>query len=541
MKFWNKLSIKIQFTCISILFSSIIIIVTEFINFERFIYSEIKHFKNTITIQANLLADFIAPSLLFKDLQGAKTSLEKLAVNKNFLQAIIYDNNNKGFIRYSPYNLDDLSQKLNSSKINLVEDKINFKLFTPLIFYIQIPIKHKSNIFGSLYIELTNASFVSTMQKYLFNTILLNILVLILISFLIVILLNYILKPIIFLANKVKEVTSSQDYSIRIKDESSKEISTLFQIFNILFQDIDKLTKNLKEKVLVKSNELKHTQDILLESDKMSLLGNLVSGIAHEVNTPLGNALVGSSIINKECNKIQKSLETNTLKYSELNNSIDVLQKTSVLLNTTLVYASNLVKGFKEISVDQRTDELRNFFLISYLKEIFLTNNNKLKKIPVSVRIKYISNTDTDTDTDIKLKSFPGIVAQIFNNLIQNSIIHGFENIQKQAKINITIFVKNDNLIVHYYDNGKGIKENIINNIFEPFITTKRSEGSCGLGLNIIHNLVFKKLKGSIKVISKINQGSKFILTFPINLHDNLSSKSKTKILKKETQNIYDI
>jgi signal transduction histidine kinase len=108
------------------------------------------------------------------------------------------------------------------------------------------------------------------------------------------------------------------------------------------------------------------------------------------------------------------------------------------------------------------------------------------------------------------LNSYPGAFAQIYTNLIQNSLIHGFLNMEK-GNINIIVMLKNGGLEIQYRDNGKGIKEDILPNIFEPFQTSDPSKGP-GLGLNIVYNLVTQKLKGTIKCENLPRKGTSFTI-----------------------------
>ena len=167
-----------------------------------------------------------------------------------------------------------------------------------------------------------------------------------------------------------------------------------------------------------------------------------------------------------------------------------------------------LIKSFKQISVDQVTNDIREIQIKDYIEEVFLTNHNKLKLVPAKVII--------EANDDLIIKTSPGVISQIINNLIQNSIKHGFDNYKGEAQITVFIEEKDENLIIEYQDNGIGIKEDIKDKVFEPFVTTKRNSGGTGLGLNIVYNLIIQKLKGSLEMTSKENIGTKFIITIPM-------------------------
>ena len=387
---------------------------------------------------------------------------------------------------------------------------------------VSIPLKHKDEIYGVLYLEKSTKIITKLLQK-IFNDIIIFTMILLIIIYLVSFFLsNYLLKPILSLASSTEEIASTQNYSTRVNYSSKNEIGTLYNAFNKLLKDTENITNTLEDKVKIRTNELniktqelelslenlKKTQQQLIESEKMSALGNLVSGIAHEINTPLGNAITSSSTIEKETYHLIKEFEAGTLKRSSMERKLDVLNQSAKLLTKTLTYASGLIKSFKQISVDQVTNDIRIFEITHYIKDIFLTNHNKLKLIPVKIQIK--------SEEEIMIKTSPGVIAQIFNNLIQNSIIHGFENFELDAEISVFLKAQEEYLLIEYMDNGIGINIDVKNKIFEPFVTTKRNVGGTGLGLNIVYNLISQKLKGSIEVKSEKNMGTVFIIKIPL-------------------------
>ena len=237
--------------------------------------------------------------------------------------------------------------------------------------------------------------------------------------------------------------------------------------------------------------QLKLAQERLVETEKMASLGSLVSGIAHEINTPLGVGLTGMSQINHELKKIESNYKEQTLTEEALLESISTLKQLAQTIRDRLNNAVALVKSFKHISVDQHFEDLREFNLNEYTNDLLLSLKNPLK----SKQVKVISNIDDDID----LEGYPGIYSQIISNLILNSIKHGFEENMENV---ITISAKLDNnLVINYQDNGSGITDEVEKKIFDPFFTTKRGQGGSGLGLNIVYNLVVQKLGGTIEVV----------------------------------------
>ena len=518
MKITN-LSIRSQLSITFIIISSFIIFVVTYFNFSSSVEQKKDSFLQNSLVQANLLAEFSVTPLIFDDAEGAEETLNRVKKDDNILRVVIFDNKRNIFAQYNPSKINKpISPDFREYYFdNMKTDFLNFGTLK-----INIPLKHQKHIYGALYIEKSTNSITTILEK-VFNDIIIFTLILLFITYGISILIsNYLLKPIIYLANISKEISKTRNYKTRVSYNSKNEIGSLYKAFNKLLMDIEKSTENLENKVAYRtielnnkkelleksSEELKETQEQLVQSEKMSALGNLVSGIAHEVNTPLGNAITSSSIIKKESNYLLEDIKNGTLKRSVMESRLSVLNDSSSLLVRTLDYASNLIKSFKQISVDQVTNDVREFNIKHYIEEIFLTNNNKLKSIPVKITIK--SEND-----DLLIKTSPGVIAQIFNNLIQNSVIHGFNDLTTNAIINVMISIDEEMINIVYEDNGQGIDLNIKEKIFEPFITTKRNSGGTGLGLNIVYNLVYQKLKGSLALISEENQGTKFVIKIP--------------------------
>jgi signal transduction histidine kinase len=177
------------------------------------------------------------------------------------------------------------------------------------------------------------------------------------------------------------------------------------------------------------------------------------------------------------------------------------------LITTNLDRAGKLVKNFKEIAVDQTSQERRTFNLKEYIEEIVFTLSPRLKNSKHVVRVECPDN--------ITLDSYPGALSQILTNLIINSLIYGFEGIES-GEITIHGSADSTNVSISYLDNGVGMKKKIVKQIYEPFFTTKRNFGGSGLGMNIVFNLVTQRLNGTISCESAPQEGTRFNIQFPM-------------------------
>jgi two-component system, NtrC family, sensor kinase len=295
------------------------------------------------------------------------------------------------------------------------------------------------------------------------------------------------------------------------RDELIQRDQVLAQQHQHLEQMVEERTNELQQvnESLVESlTQLKQAQQELIQNEKMASLGALVSGIAHEVNTPLGVSITAASHLLEELHQTQKALNNNKLTKSSFETFMEECDETESLLLNNLNRAAQLIKSFKKISVDQTSEEVRFINLKSYLDEIVLSLRPKLKHTKITVH--------NETPDNISLRLYPGVLAQIMTNLITNSIIHGFRNGKESGDITIDAQPSGSEIILSYYDNGAGMDEQTLRNIYDPFFTTKRSEGGSGLGMNIVYNLVTSKLKGTIESFSSPGNGLKVIMTIKI-------------------------
>ncbi|KZN61828.1 hypothetical protein N473_21815 [Pseudoalteromonas luteoviolacea CPMOR-1] len=257
-------------------------------------------------------------------------------------------------------------------------------------------------------------------------------------------------------------------------------------------------------------DELKKTQNQLIESEKMASLGGLVAGVAHEINTPVGTSLTGVSHFKNTIENLHKKYEQGELEEDDF---LKFIKDSTALTNTiegSLERAANLVRSFKLVAVDQSAEEVREFDIVQYLKDTMTSLNSQLKQSNIAFRI--------DTEREVFLiKNFPGSWAQIFTNLIQNTLIHAYEP-QVHGEVMIKFVQDGQDLVVLFSDDGKGMTETAKKKVFDPFYTTNRGNGGSGLGMNIIFNIVTQKMQGAISVDSTPNCGTTFTIKVPINV-----------------------
>ncbi|MGA2140902.1 MAG: substrate-binding domain-containing protein [Brevinematales bacterium] len=278
----------------------------------------------------------------------------------------------------------------------------------------------------------------------------------------------------------------------------------------IFLQKVLKGSRNLEKannELSSTLNILKETQKKLIQSEKMSAMGSLVAGFSHEINTPIGISVTAASHLDKITKDFSELYGLKNMKKSDLEKYMATAQEISGLILNNLKRAHELIGSLKQVAVDQSTEVKRKFNVKEYVDQILLSLLPTLKKTCLNIEIK--------CSQDLEFDSYPGTIYQILTNFIMNSITHGYDKGQK-GKIVIDIAKQNNNAVIIYSDDGKGISPDIIDKIFDPFFTTRRGQGGTGLGLHIVNNLITQKLKGTVKCESIINKGTFFTVNFPL-------------------------
>ena len=287
--------------------------------------------------------------------------------------------------------------------------------------------------------------------------------------------------------------------------------------------ELEQFNQTLEHTVAVRTLDLKQsmeqlqrTQEQLIESEKLAALGGLVAGVAHEVNTPLGIAVTATSVIQETVNQAKHAFATQTLTSEQFESLMATLSESHSMLEHNLNRAAKLVRDFKQTAVDQVSESRSNFNVYQVLDALMASLHPETRKVPVTPRV--------EGDTSITMSSLSGVLTQVISNLIMNSINHAFED-QNEPDIMIRLRQQDEDVIIEYHDNGVGVDASFHQKIFEPFYTSKRGMGGSGLGLNLVFNLVHKKLKGGLQFDSQLGKGVHFTFTLPRTLPIDLDNE----------------
>jgi len=278
-------------------------------------------------------------------------------------------------------------------------------------------------------------------------------------------------------------------------------------------QQILQLNENLESKVIERTqalhaslHELKETQNKLIESEKIAALTGLVAGVAHEINTPLGVGITATTSLKGNTETFKNNYQTNTLSRSQMEGYLTTTDDALALIENSFTRASQQVRNFKEITVDQHSNEVHPTRINEHIENVLLLLKTKLNQHNHHIHI--------DCSQTLEIRSIPNLFTQIFVHLISNSVEHAFNGVQ-QGNIYISTRTEKNKLHINYRDDGKGLNEEAITTIFDPFNTSNRGGGQTGLGTTITYNIVTQALKGTISCESPEDGGLSYHIEIP--------------------------
>lgn len=273
-------------------------------------------------------------------------------------------------------------------------------------------------------------------------------------------------------------------------------------------EQLEQYRAGLEERVAARTAELDKAREQLLQSEKLTALSHLVSGMAHELNTPLGNARTMAGALDEHLRQFTTAVNAGMLRHSQLDTFLDRCREAVDLLERNTARAANLIAQFKEIVVDQSSLRRRRFDLRQTIGQILFALQPQFAGATHRV--------DLDIPDKLVLDSYPGPLEQVITHLVGNSLTHGFVDVASGLIHIHAVALDATQVQIDYADNGAGIPEVIRHRVFEPFIKTRLGSGGSGLGLYITHTLVTGTLGGTIRLLDHRGPGASFRLTLPL-------------------------
>jgi len=532
-------SIKSLFIWVVMAISAFTLLLASSLSLYNQIHSHKQELIQKVSIFADLISRNAASSIVFDDSITEEQNLQALVV-ANFIDNVhIYNINLNGQLEFfASYN------KPGQAPVRVMLNRVD-ELSTPLYsdealeIIRPVTIKNENNqvnLVGYIYLKASLQSLNSLITNTFVITISVLFVALILGLLLTLKLHKTVTSPIENLVALVQRVSQQKDYSARAEKSKLEELDILSIAFNDMLGRIQQhiqrqeeaeiefrqLNTNLEEKVSQRTQALKEANQELIQTleklhqfqrqmvqnEKMASLGDMVAGVAHEVNTPIGLGVTASTMMLDRLGQLKTDFDNKELKASTLSKFIDEGQENLNIIYRNLNRSAELISSFKQVAVDQTSEGNRTFGFTQLMDEILLSLKPKLKKLPHQIKLH--------CSAELMVKTKAGPINQIMINLIMNSVIHGFEFIE-QGQIDIYVELTDDSkLKILYRDNGKGLPEHLRKRIFDPFVTTKRGQGGSGLGMHLVYNLVTQALNGSISVTSEEQKGVEFEIQFPV-------------------------
>jgi signal transduction histidine kinase len=266
---------------------------------------------------------------------------------------------------------------------------------------------------------------------------------------------------------------------------------------------IQELNENLEQRVDERTRELRQAQAQLIQSEKMASLGQLVAGIAHEINNPLGSMKSNNDIIHRSFQKLKEIFSEPKLaevlsgepRLSKILKNADELSRLNKIASDRIGALVISLKHFARL--DEAEYQKAN--LNECLDETLVLLHHQVKG-----RIEVIKNYG-----DIpQIVCMPRKLNQVFMNLLINAI----QAISGNGTIIVTTYAENDRVVVKIKDTGMGIPPENLDKIFNPGFTTKGVGVGTGLGLPICYGIVVEEHGGKITVDSEVGQGTEFVV-----------------------------
>ncbi|RMF18960.1 MAG: PAS domain S-box protein [Gammaproteobacteria bacterium] len=308
--------------------------------------------------------------------------------------------------------------------------------------------------------------------------------------------------------------------SVRLNGVGGEAIGYLILMDDVTAQreaerQLQALNRTLEERIRARTQELAESleqlqkaQEHLVHTEKMASLGELVAGVAHELNTPIGNGVMAATTLRDHVREFLRKVEGGQVRKSEFQAFLDSARSAADLIHRNMERAAELISSFKQVAVDQSSMQRRRFELKEVVDEILMTLRPVFKHTAINFHV--------DLQSDLVLDSYPGPLGQVLTNLLTNAQKHAFDTDQ-HGQIGIRARALDDkNVEIVVEDDGKGMDTYVRQRLFDPFFTTAMGEGGSGLGMHLVYQLVTGPLGGQIEVSSQPGEGSRFTIILPV-------------------------
>ncbi len=484
--------------------------------------------QSDLTTLAQVMAANSTAAISFNDVLAAEENLRALRARPNVILACLFTDAAEGGRAFAEYRARASAPDCSASLLAAGQRSGELRG--------QALVQHDQETLGELLIIESDAALWAALRD---NALALVVILLgcLLVALLLTSLMQRLIaRPILALADTAARISDSKDFSLRAPEFGEDEIGALIRTVNTMLAQIERAERQLRElnanleaqvsernlankRLRETLDQLRQTQDQLVQTEKMASLGGLVAGVAHEINTPVGIGVTAASTLCARTQDLRREYQEDRLTAKGLQRFLDLAEQSTNIILGNLERAANLIQSFKQVAVDQSSLDHRCFSVREYTEEILLSLKPKLKHSAVNIHL--------ECPADLRIESYPGLFSQILTNLVMNSLIHGYDDGQA-GTIRVQFEPTDEGLRLTYSDDGHGIPPNVLDKVFEPFFTTRRSAGGSGLGLHIVYNLITQQLGGQISVESTPGKGATFHIEIKSMTHAKLAPIART-------------
>lgn len=482
---------------------------------------------------AELTAFDAQTSVMMDDSNTEEDRLKAFRAEYSIKNVHVYKKDDNQVRFFASYNAPNTPPVSHEHKITQIPQYKKGVLTSDFYEYIT-DIPHQGDVIGYVYIRASLENINNYVQRKIIIDVALSLAILIL-AYAIARLFHYhVGEPINKLSHLLQNVAKNRNYKVQAPDSKITELNLLTTSINTMLQrtekhierhesdkrEIEALNHSLEEKVSQRTDALREANQELLstlermhqyqsqivESEKMASLGQMVAGVAHEVNTPLGLGITASTLMRDRLMEIHAAFESKSLTSQQLGRFIVDGEENLSLIYRNLNRAAELVTNFKKLAVTQDNEHMTNIDLQALIADVLTSMHTEMETIKPEVNV--------DCPADLKINAKASAIQQILQQLIANAMTHAF-NTQHPARIDIKVTASAKQLQIDFSDNGTGIAQTLQPRIFDPFVTTTRGSGGSGLGLHLVYNLATQALGGSVYLAHSDENGSHFVVQFP--------------------------
>ncbi|MFY8272993.1 ATP-binding protein [Pseudoalteromonas sp. SSDWG2] len=510
---------------------------TLFISITISTYIDMREQQTMLKERINTLAGLIAYdaqiTVLFDDNKSEEERLKALESEQAIKNVHIYkiaDNGVSFFASYNAKSTPPVRERTDKEQLALLSKGVladdHYEIIRDITF--------DGEVVGHVYIRATLEKINNYVDRKIIIDLILSIAVLILAYAIARLFHYYVGQPINDLSQLLQNVAKDRNYKVQAPDTKITELNQLCASVNTMLErtekhierhemdkkEIEALNHSLEEKVSMRTDALRDAnqellstlermhqyQNQIVENEKMASLGQMVAGVAHEVNTPLGLGITASTLVRDRLGEIRTAFDNKTLTSVQLGRFLIDGEENLSLIYRNLNRAADLVASFKKLAVTQDNEKQSDIDVHSLINDVLTSMNEELAQVKPEVIV--------DCPPDLHINAKAGPIQQILQQLISNAMTHAFDKVET-ARIEIRVTAGAGKMQIDFIDNGRGIAKTLQPRIFDPFVTTNRGSGGSGLGLHLVYNLATQALSGSVYLERSDESGSHFIVQLP--------------------------